>query len=142
MNCCMLMILLSLRHLRRSCFYGMESKGLRVNMKKTKIMISGLNLGTLKDSGRFPFAVCRSGVGKNSIWCHGCSLWVHKKCTGIVGRSTDDSLSRCSSSFNWYKKWNQSRHKVDGMPIEVMTDKAKWGKWYRVQMDLLGSAPN
>ena len=31
----------------------MESKGLRVNMKKTKIMISGLNLGTLKDSGRF-----------------------------------------------------------------------------------------
>ena len=52
---------------------GMESKGLRVNMKKTKIMVSGRNLGTLKDSGRFPCAVCRSGVGSNSIFCNGCS---------------------------------------------------------------------
>ena len=74
---------------------GMESKGLRVNMKKTKIMISGSNFGTLKDSGRFPCAVCRSGVGKNSILCHGCSHWVHKKCTGIVGRLVDVPSFRC-----------------------------------------------
>ena len=29
----------------------MEAKGLRVNMGKTKIMVSGVNLQTLKDSG-------------------------------------------------------------------------------------------
>ena len=29
---------------------GMEEKGLRVNMEKTKVMVSGANLQTLKDS--------------------------------------------------------------------------------------------
>ena len=32
----------------------MEAKGLRVNMGKTKIMVSGVNLQTLKDSGKIP----------------------------------------------------------------------------------------
>ena len=32
----------------------MEAKGLRVNMGKTKIMVSGVNLQTLKDSGEYP----------------------------------------------------------------------------------------
>ena len=63
---------------------GMESKGLRVNMKKTKIMVSGIGLDVLKDSGRYPCAVCRSGVGNNSIECSQCKMWVHKKCSGIT----------------------------------------------------------
>ncbi|MCP3898362.1 MAG: hypothetical protein GY707_01360, partial [Desulfobacteraceae bacterium] len=33
---------------------GMEQKGLRVNMPKTKILISGVGLDVLKDSGWFP----------------------------------------------------------------------------------------
>ena len=41
---------------------GMEAKGLRVNMGKTKVMISAPNLHTLKDSGKYPCAVCRTGV--------------------------------------------------------------------------------
>ena len=51
---------------------GMESKGLRVNMKKTKFLLSGLGLDVLKDSGKHPCAVCRSGVGANSIQCSQC----------------------------------------------------------------------
>ena len=46
---------------------GMESKSLRVNMKKTKFLISGVGLNLLQDSGEFPCAICRSGVGVNSI---------------------------------------------------------------------------
>ena len=66
---------------------GMESKGLRVNMKKTKIMISGIGLNVLKDSGKFPCAVCRCGVGNsNAILCSQCKLWVHKRCSGISGQ--------------------------------------------------------
>ena len=53
----------------------MEAKGLRVNMGKTKIMVSGVNLQTLKDSGEYPCSVCRKGVGSNSIYCAGCSHW-------------------------------------------------------------------
>ena len=33
---------------------GMERKGLRVNMKKTKLMVSGLGLDLLRDSAAFP----------------------------------------------------------------------------------------
>ena len=36
---------------------GIENRGLRVNMKKTKFMISGAGL-MLRDSGAFPCAVC------------------------------------------------------------------------------------
>ena len=46
-----------------------EVKDLRVNMGKTKIMVSGVNLQTLKDSGEYPCSVCRKGVGSNSIYC-------------------------------------------------------------------------
>ena len=65
---------------------GMEQKGLRVNMPKTKILISGVGLDVLKDSGWFPCAVCRKGEGANSILCTGCHLCVHKGCSGVCSR--------------------------------------------------------
>ena len=62
----------------------MEKKGLRVNMGKTKIMDSGINLDVLKKSGKYPCGVCQSGVGSsNTIFCSGCKCWVHKKCSSI-----------------------------------------------------------
>ena len=64
----------------------MEKKGLRVNMGKTKIMESGINLDVLKKSGKYPCGVCQSGVGSSkAIFCDGCKRWVHKKCSGIQG---------------------------------------------------------
>ena len=51
---------------------AMEKKGLRVNAGKTKIMICGMGLDLLQSSGKFPCAVCRTGVGSNSIFCNGC----------------------------------------------------------------------
>ena len=64
----------------------MEKKGLRVNMGKTKIMESGINLDVLKKSGKYPCGVCQSGVGSsNAIFCGGCKHWVHKKCSDIKG---------------------------------------------------------
>ena len=54
----------------------MEKKGLRVNMGKTKIMESGINLDVLKKSGKYPCGVCQSGVGSsNAIFCGGCKRW-------------------------------------------------------------------
>ena len=44
-------------------------------MKKTKLMVSGPGLYILRDSGAFPCAVCRSGVGVNNL--------VHKKCSSV-----------------------------------------------------------
>ena len=62
---------------------AMEKKGLRVNAGKTKIMICSTGLDLLQSSGKFPCAVCHTGVGSNSIFCNGCKHWVHKKCSGL-----------------------------------------------------------
>ena len=53
---------------------GLESKGMRLNMGKTKVMISDRDLHTLQTSGKYFWAVCRKGVGKNSIFSSGCSF--------------------------------------------------------------------
>ena len=37
---------------------GLESKGLKVNMGKTKVAISGRDLHTLQTSGKYLCAVC------------------------------------------------------------------------------------
>ena len=48
-------------------------------------MICGTGLDLLQSSGEYPCAVCRTGVGNNCIYCNGCKLWVHKKCSGLQG---------------------------------------------------------
>lgn len=42
---------------------GLESKGLKVSMRETKVMFCSPNLNTLKDSGKYPCGVCHSEVG-------------------------------------------------------------------------------
>ena len=74
-----------------------EKKDLRVNMGKTKIMESGINLDVLKKSGKYPCGVCLTGGGStNAILCGGCERGVHKKCSGIKGRLIPDSEFRCA----------------------------------------------
>ena len=63
---------------------SMEKKGLRVNAGKTKVMICGTGLDLLQ-----------RGVGNNSIYCNGCKLWVHKKCSGLQ-RLTPNPDYRCA----------------------------------------------
>ena len=47
----------------------LESKGLRVNVKKTKMMSNGVNARKSSIEGEFPCAVCGKSVGSNSILC-------------------------------------------------------------------------
>jgi hypothetical protein len=50
---------------------GMEMKGLKVNMTKTKLTVSDPDLNVLRDSGAFPYVVCRSRQ-VNFIQCSQC----------------------------------------------------------------------
>ena len=93
---------------------NLEKKGLRVNMKKTKIMFSGVNMDTLIDTGVYPCGVCRSGVGKNSIFCPGCKYWVHKKCSGIHGRLVEDEDFQCNRCCGLARP-------IDGRPSDSIT---------------------
>ena len=95
----------------RSWKEEMEKKGLRVNVDKTKIMVSGLNLHSLKDSGKFPCAVCRTGTGNNSIYCGSCAHWVHKKCSGIHGKLKSDDTFKC-------KRCTGDARPIDARPFE------------------------
>ena len=65
---------------------GMEDKGLRVNMAKTKVMRCRDGAGQVVKSGKYPCGVCNKGVGANSIQCTSCHAWVHKKCSKIKGK--------------------------------------------------------
>ena len=51
--------------------------------------------GSPAEFSEFPCAVCRTGVGSNSILCKGCKHWVHKKCSGLK-RLTEDPDYRCT----------------------------------------------
>ena len=101
---------------RRLLKEAMEKKGLRVNAGKTKIMICGTGLDLLQSSGEFPCAVCRTGVGSNSIFCNGCKHWVHKKCSGLKRLTKDPGYRWCQGTA----------HPLDGRPqseVQVRPDK-------------------
>ena len=92
---------------------GLESKGLKVNMGKTKVMISSRDLHTLQTSSKYPCAVCGKGVGKNMFFCGECSFWVHKKCSDIPGRLVEKPDFRCRCLC--------SARAIDGRPcVEVL----------------------
>lgn len=78
---------------------AMESKGLRVNVSKTKVMMGGLGR-TEHESGRYPCAMCQRGVGRNSLQCKARRKWVHKRCSGITGnlnsKGSNFECGKCS----------------------------------------------
>ena len=57
---------------------NVESKGMRVNMIKTKVVISGERQMVWQKAARWPCRVCNKGVGSNSLQCTSCQKWVHK----------------------------------------------------------------
>ena len=62
---------------------AMERRGLKVNMAKTKMMVTGKKIEENIQVGRFPCGVCGNGVGVNSILCTECDKWCHKRCSGL-----------------------------------------------------------
>ena len=101
---------------------AMEKKGLRVNAGKTKIMICGMGLDLLQSSGEFPCAVCRTGVGSNSIFCNGCKHWVHKKCSGLkrLKKDPDYRCTRCQETARLLDGRPQKEVQVGPDKLEVV----------------------
>ena len=56
---------------------------MRVNMNKTKVMISGERQKPVQKAAKWPCGVCGRVVSCNSIQCTSCHKWVHKNCSGI-----------------------------------------------------------
>jgi hypothetical protein len=98
---------------------GMEDKGLRVNVGKTKVMRCTTNVEPKSDSGKYPCGVCRKGVGSNSIFCGACKQWIHHRCSGIRGRLTDIRTYVCPQCL---KKSNNETPHGSEEPIEVVLE--------------------
>ena len=106
-----------------------------VNAGKTKIMICGTGLDLLQSSDVLPCAVCRTGVGSNSIFCNGCKHWVHKKCSGLK-RLKKDLNYRCT-------RCQETARPLDGRPqkeVQVGPDKLEVVASFCYTGDMLSEA--
>ena len=57
---------------------------------------------------KYPCAVCQKGVRNNSIFCSGCSFWIHKKCFNIPDLDEDPDF--------WCRRWFGNAQAIDGRP--------------------------
>ena len=53
----------------------MEGKGLKVNVGKTKMMVSGTE-GEIALSKIDPCGICGKRVGSNAVYCTQCTKWI------------------------------------------------------------------
>ena len=100
-----------------------KKMGLQVNMGKTKIMVSGLDLDLLKKFVKDPWGVCQKGVGSNAISCAGCLCWIHKKCNGIKGPlrpNPDFRCARCLGTARPIDRRTVKGVKVDEEQLEAV----------------------
>ena len=98
-------------------------------------MICGMGLDLLQSSGEFPCAVCRTGVGSNSIFCNGCKHWVNKKCSGLK-RLKKDLYYRCTQCQG-------TARPLDGRPqkeVQVGPDKLEVVASFCYLGDMLSAA--
>ena len=58
---------------------GFESKGMKVNLGKTKVMVSGSE-GEINISKIDPCGICGKRVMANSLLCIKCMKWIHGRC--------------------------------------------------------------
>lgn len=56
------------------CKQNLESKGLQINLAKTKVLVIKILAKTLPLSDKRLCSVCRKDVGRNSIQCNQCRL--------------------------------------------------------------------
>jgi hypothetical protein len=99
----------------------MESKGLKVNVNKTKIMV-GDGIKLVIKSEIDPCSVCGKRVKRNSIRCTRCMQWVHAKCSGVKG-----SLSKVEMTFVCKRclgrgKEGEEVDRVDTVEVKVSSE--------------------
>lgn len=80
-----------------------ESKGLKVNLGKTKVMISGTEGGIVR-SRIDPCSICGRRVMTNSVLCTCCGKWVHGRCAKVkrvtAGLAQNFVCARCLANEN------------------------------------------
>ena len=90
-----------------------ESKGLKVNLKKTKVMVSDLK-GEIPKSKVDPCVKCNKRVMANLVMCTKCGKWVHgsstekKRVTSTLAKGFICKI--CVFFFQKKELWNQVKN--------------------------------
>ena len=118
-----------------------KSKGLKVNLRKTKVVVSGAE-GEVTVSKIDPCAICGKRVMANSVLCVKCRKWIHGGCAKVkrvtlrLGR--DYVCGRCKKQDDGFM---DSVEEVNGGGCEAaLTARARIG-WvkFRESGELLNS---
>ena len=64
---------------------SLETRGLRINVGKAKILDSSVEAQKPTRNVKWRCGVCSKEVGVNSVLCQTCNLWIHKRCSGVKG---------------------------------------------------------
>jgi len=79
----------------------------------------------VEEKGKWPCGVCKKGVDNNSILCHSCKKWIHKRCSGVKG-----SLLNASQSFIC-RSCKVDRPITDGLNTDLHLDIGNGYCWKR-----------
>ena len=109
-----------------------ESKGMKVNLKKTKVMVSGTE-GEVTVSKTDPCGECGKRVMRNSVLCTKCGQWIHGRCAKMKRVTT--SLAR---NFVCGRCRRIARGEAD--PVEELCDEVETVKSFCYLGDSLNAS--
>ena len=101
---------------------AMEKRGLKVNMEKTKVMVTGRQPNRRQEEGRYPCGCCGKNVGVNSVLCTECGKWCHKRCSGLRNVNQAGENYKCPRCVrgNREQRREEQTMEVDGGELEVV----------------------
>ena len=101
---------------------ALEGKGLKVNVGKTKMMVSGME-EKIAWSRIGPCGICGKRVGSNPVCCTQCTKWIHGRCTKM-------KKVTCSSARHFV--CGRCTDVGDGAeePVEVLCDEVETVKGF------------
>ena len=111
---------------------ALKSKGLRINIRKTKMMVSGAE-GEVVRSRVDPCGICGKRVMSNAVWCTLCKKWIHARCT---------KMKKVSCSFTQQFVCRRCEDIGDGKeePVEVLCDEVETVKGFCYLGDRLNAS--
>ena len=84
---------------------GLESKGLKVNIGKTKVMKCHVDANMQVESGKYPCGICGKGVGGNSIQCGSVRNGSIRNAVRVMGKLKKDPGYRCAKCGRLRIRW-------------------------------------
>ena len=101
---------------------ALEGRGLKVNVGKTKMMVSGKE-GEITSNKIDPCGVCGKRVGSNAVCCTQCMKWMHGRCTKM-------KKVTCSSARDFVCRRCTDVEDGTEEPVEVLCDEVETVKGF------------